>query len=82
MFFVLSFSVLNCPSLFYAGPNCISPFKAQESELGDLSTKLLLHYSPKVIGHCGFSNPLSKLYHQPHTVWRSVAMILGVVSVH
>uniref|UniRef100_A0AAQ5ZZH5 Neurobeachin-like protein 2 n=1 Tax=Amphiprion ocellaris TaxID=80972 RepID=A0AAQ5ZZH5_AMPOC len=30
-----------------AGPNCISPFKAQESELGDLSTKLLLHYSPK-----------------------------------
>uniref|UniRef100_A0A672I199 Neurobeachin-like 1 n=1 Tax=Salarias fasciatus TaxID=181472 RepID=A0A672I199_SALFA len=30
-----------------AGPNCISPLKAQESELGDLSTKLLLHYSPK-----------------------------------
>uniref|UniRef100_A0AAX7UYT6 Neurobeachin-like protein 2 n=1 Tax=Astatotilapia calliptera TaxID=8154 RepID=A0AAX7UYT6_ASTCA len=30
-----------------AGPNCISPFKAQESELGDLSAKLLLHYSPK-----------------------------------
>ncbi|KAA8579540.1 hypothetical protein FQN60_006633 [Etheostoma spectabile] len=30
-----------------AGPNCISPFKAQESDLGDLSTKLLLHYSPK-----------------------------------
>ncbi|XP_034031730.1 neurobeachin-like protein 1 isoform X2 [Thalassophryne amazonica] len=30
-----------------AGPNCISPFKAQESELGDLSSKLLLHYSPK-----------------------------------
>ncbi|XP_028256538.1 neurobeachin-like protein 1 isoform X2 [Parambassis ranga] len=30
-----------------AGPNCISPFKAQESEFGDLSTKLLLHYSPK-----------------------------------
>ncbi|KAF0046188.1 hypothetical protein F2P81_002717, partial [Scophthalmus maximus] len=30
-----------------SGPNCISPFKAQESELGDLSTKLLLHYSPK-----------------------------------
>ncbi|XP_063733785.1 neurobeachin-like protein 1 isoform X2 [Eleginops maclovinus] len=30
-----------------AGPNCISPFKTQESELGDLSTKLLLHYSPK-----------------------------------
>ncbi|XP_029923229.1 neurobeachin-like protein 1 isoform X1 [Myripristis murdjan] len=30
-----------------AGPNCISPFKAQEAELGDLSTKLLLYYSPK-----------------------------------
>uniref|UniRef100_A0A7N6A220 Neurobeachin-like protein 2 n=1 Tax=Anabas testudineus TaxID=64144 RepID=A0A7N6A220_ANATE len=30
-----------------AGPNCTSPLKAQESELGDLSTKLLLHYSPK-----------------------------------
>ncbi|KAJ3584809.1 hypothetical protein NHX12_015304, partial [Muraenolepis orangiensis] len=30
-----------------AGPNCISPFKAQEAELSDLSTKLLLHYSPK-----------------------------------
>ncbi|KAK6325637.1 hypothetical protein J4Q44_G00049790 [Coregonus suidteri] len=29
------------------GPNCISPFKTQEAELGDLSTKLLLHYSPK-----------------------------------
>uniref|UniRef100_A0A674AT04 Neurobeachin-like protein 2 n=1 Tax=Salmo trutta TaxID=8032 RepID=A0A674AT04_SALTR len=32
------------------GPNCISPFKTQEAELGDLATKLLLHYSPKVIG--------------------------------
>nr|XP_046237948.1 neurobeachin-like protein 1 isoform X2 [Scatophagus argus] len=30
-----------------AGPNCISPLKTQESELGDLSSKLLLHYSPK-----------------------------------
>ncbi|KAL1022209.1 hypothetical protein UPYG_G00023730 [Umbra pygmaea] len=30
-----------------AGPNCISPLKTQEAELGDLSTKLLLHYSPK-----------------------------------
>uniref|UniRef100_A0AAY4EYE6 Neurobeachin-like protein 2 n=1 Tax=Denticeps clupeoides TaxID=299321 RepID=A0AAY4EYE6_9TELE len=30
-----------------AGPNCISPFKSQEAELGDLSSKLLLHYSPK-----------------------------------
>lgn len=33
----------------FSGPNCISPFKAQETELGDLSSKLLLHYSPKVI---------------------------------
>ncbi|KAG7265442.1 hypothetical protein CRUP_002251 [Coryphaenoides rupestris] len=28
-------------------PNCISPLRAQEAELGDLSNKLLLHYSPK-----------------------------------
>ncbi|XP_042558754.1 LOW QUALITY PROTEIN: neurobeachin-like protein 1 [Clupea harengus] len=34
-------------ALFSAGPNCISPFRSQEAELGDLSTKLLLHYSPK-----------------------------------
>uniref|UniRef100_A0A8B9RHI3 Neurobeachin-like protein 2 n=1 Tax=Astyanax mexicanus TaxID=7994 RepID=A0A8B9RHI3_ASTMX len=34
-------------ALFTAGPNCISPFKSQEAELGDLSSKLLLHYSPK-----------------------------------
>nr|XP_023698354.1 neurobeachin-like protein 1 isoform X3 [Paramormyrops kingsleyae] len=30
-----------------SGPNCISPLKNVESELGDLSPKLLLHYSPK-----------------------------------
>nr|XP_057907467.1 neurobeachin-like protein 1 isoform X2 [Doryrhamphus excisus] len=30
-----------------AGPNCISPLKVQEAEIGDLSSKLLLHYSPK-----------------------------------
>ncbi|XP_061652888.1 neurobeachin-like protein 1 isoform X2 [Phyllopteryx taeniolatus] len=34
-------------ALCSAGPNCVSPIKAQESELGDLSSKLLLHYSPK-----------------------------------
>lgn len=34
--------------LFILGPNCISPFTSQEVELGDLSTRLLLHYSPKV----------------------------------
>ncbi|KAJ8252990.1 hypothetical protein GJAV_G00207940 [Gymnothorax javanicus] len=34
-------------ALCSAGPNCISPFKSQESELGDLPSKLLLHYSPK-----------------------------------
>uniref|UniRef100_A0AAZ3PC80 Neurobeachin-like protein 2 n=1 Tax=Oncorhynchus tshawytscha TaxID=74940 RepID=A0AAZ3PC80_ONCTS len=33
--------------LLFSGPNCISPFKTQEAELGDLTTKLLLHYSPK-----------------------------------
>uniref|UniRef100_A0AAY4EZ49 Neurobeachin-like protein 2 n=1 Tax=Denticeps clupeoides TaxID=299321 RepID=A0AAY4EZ49_9TELE len=33
--------------LHSSGPNCISPFKSQEAELGDLSSKLLLHYSPK-----------------------------------
>ncbi|XP_062302263.1 neurobeachin-like protein 1 isoform X3 [Osmerus eperlanus] len=34
-------------ALCSTGPNCISPFKTLEAELGDLSTKLLLHYSPK-----------------------------------
>lgn len=44
--------VLNCNFIcfIHSGPNCISPFKAQESELADISTKLLLHYSPKVLG--------------------------------
>ncbi|XP_077472025.1 neurobeachin-like protein 1 isoform X2 [Stigmatopora argus] len=30
-----------------AGPNCMSPSKALDSDIGDLSSKLLLHYSPK-----------------------------------
>uniref|UniRef100_A0A673H1L5 Neurobeachin-like protein 2 n=1 Tax=Sinocyclocheilus rhinocerous TaxID=307959 RepID=A0A673H1L5_9TELE len=34
-------------ALCSSGPNCISPFKSQEAELGDLAPKLLLHYSPK-----------------------------------
>uniref|UniRef100_A0A673IL07 Neurobeachin-like 1 n=1 Tax=Sinocyclocheilus rhinocerous TaxID=307959 RepID=A0A673IL07_9TELE len=34
-------------ALCSAGPNCISPFKSQEAELGDLAPKLLVHYSPK-----------------------------------
>ncbi|XP_066543971.1 neurobeachin-like protein 1 isoform X1 [Amia ocellicauda] len=34
-------------ALYSAGPNCISPFKNQESELADLPSKLLLYYSPK-----------------------------------
>uniref|UniRef100_A0AAR2M342 Neurobeachin-like protein 2 n=1 Tax=Pygocentrus nattereri TaxID=42514 RepID=A0AAR2M342_PYGNA len=34
-------------SFCVSGPNCISPFKSQEAELGELSSKLLLHYSPK-----------------------------------
>lgn len=51
---LFALSLLNLPSLFCAGPNCISPFKAQESELGDLSSKLLLYYSPKVSNLLGF----------------------------
>ncbi|XP_078407580.1 neurobeachin-like protein 1 isoform X1 [Cetorhinus maximus] len=34
-------------ALYLSGPNCISPLKAQESELTDLTSKLLLHYTPK-----------------------------------
>uniref|UniRef100_A0A673H2C4 Neurobeachin-like protein 2 n=1 Tax=Sinocyclocheilus rhinocerous TaxID=307959 RepID=A0A673H2C4_9TELE len=39
-------------ALCSSGPNCISPFKSQEAELGDLAPKLLLHYSPKVRSIC------------------------------
>ncbi|XP_072337816.1 neurobeachin-like protein 1 isoform X1 [Scyliorhinus torazame] len=34
-------------ALYLSGPNCISPLKPQESELADLTSKLLLHYTPK-----------------------------------
>ncbi|XP_076871278.1 neurobeachin-like protein 1 isoform X2 [Brachyhypopomus gauderio] len=34
-------------ALFSAGPNSFAPFKSSEAELGDLATRLLLHYSPK-----------------------------------
>ncbi|XP_062854156.1 neurobeachin-like protein 1 [Trichomycterus rosablanca] len=34
-------------ALYNTGPNCISPFKSLEAELGDVNTKLLLYYSPK-----------------------------------
>uniref|UniRef100_A0A4W3HUZ0 Neurobeachin-like protein 2 n=1 Tax=Callorhinchus milii TaxID=7868 RepID=A0A4W3HUZ0_CALMI len=34
-------------ALYLAGPNCIAPFKSQDTELADLPNKLLLHYTPK-----------------------------------
>ncbi|XP_058888101.1 neurobeachin-like protein 1 isoform X1 [Acipenser ruthenus] len=34
-------------ALYLAGPNCISLFKAQESELAEMPSKLLLYYTPK-----------------------------------
>ncbi|XP_076158955.1 neurobeachin-like protein 1 [Alosa pseudoharengus] len=46
MVFHEALSANHVKALFSAGPNCISPF-SQEAELGDLSTKVLLHYSPK-----------------------------------
>ncbi|XP_077175319.1 neurobeachin-like protein 1 isoform X2 [Paroedura picta] len=34
-------------ALYLAGPNCLSPWKSQEAELVDWSSKVLLHYTPK-----------------------------------
>ncbi|OCT63836.1 neurobeachin-like protein 1 isoform X1 [Xenopus laevis] len=34
-------------TLYLAGPNSLSPWKSQESELTDLPAKLLLYYTPK-----------------------------------
>uniref|UniRef100_H3B2H2 Neurobeachin-like protein 2 n=1 Tax=Latimeria chalumnae TaxID=7897 RepID=H3B2H2_LATCH len=34
-------------ALYLAGPNCIAPFKSQESDLPELPSKLLLYYTPK-----------------------------------
>ncbi|MGH0127040.1 UNVERIFIED_CONTAM: hypothetical protein FKN15_030427 [Acipenser sinensis] len=34
-------------ALYLAGPNCISLLKAQESELAEMPSKLLLYYTPK-----------------------------------
>ncbi|XP_069471622.1 neurobeachin-like protein 1 isoform X2 [Ambystoma mexicanum] len=34
-------------ALYLAGPNCQSPWKTNESELADLPSKVLLHYTPK-----------------------------------
>ncbi|XP_053326637.1 neurobeachin-like protein 1 isoform X2 [Spea bombifrons] len=34
-------------ALYLAGPNCLSPWKSQESELSDLPNKLLICYTPK-----------------------------------
>lgn len=33
---------------FLIGPNCLTPWKSQEAEVGDLPSKVLLHYTPKV----------------------------------
>uniref|UniRef100_A0A8C3D254 Neurobeachin like 1 n=1 Tax=Cairina moschata TaxID=8855 RepID=A0A8C3D254_CAIMO len=34
-------------ALYLAGPNCLTPWKSQESEVADLPSKVLLHYTPK-----------------------------------
>ncbi|KAL8183864.1 UNVERIFIED_CONTAM: Neurobeachin-like protein 1 [Gekko kuhli] len=34
-------------ALYLAGPNCLSPWKSQEAEMVDWSSKVLLHYTPK-----------------------------------
>ncbi|KAG8124733.1 hypothetical protein E2320_019985, partial [Naja naja] len=34
-------------ALYLTGPNCLTPWKSQESELADLPGKILLHYAPK-----------------------------------
>ncbi|XP_019379037.1 PREDICTED: neurobeachin-like protein 1 isoform X2 [Gavialis gangeticus] len=34
-------------ALYLAGPNCLTPWKPQESEVADLLSKVLLHYIPK-----------------------------------
>ncbi|XP_026552542.1 neurobeachin-like protein 1 [Pseudonaja textilis] len=34
-------------ALYLTGPNCLTPWKSQESELADLPSKILLHYAPK-----------------------------------
>ncbi|MGH0167376.1 UNVERIFIED_CONTAM: hypothetical protein FKN15_052506 [Acipenser sinensis] len=39
-------------ALYLAGPNCISLFKAQESELAEMPSKLLLYYTPKDMINC------------------------------
>lgn len=34
--------------IYFIGPNCLTPWKSQESEVADLPSKVLLHYTPKV----------------------------------
>uniref|UniRef100_A0A670IP21 Neurobeachin-like protein 2 n=1 Tax=Podarcis muralis TaxID=64176 RepID=A0A670IP21_PODMU len=34
-------------ALYLAGPNCLTPWKSQDSEAADLPSKMLLHYTPK-----------------------------------
>ncbi|XP_063788663.1 neurobeachin-like protein 1 isoform X2 [Pseudophryne corroboree] len=38
-------------ALYLAGPNSLSPWKSQDSELTDLPSKLLLYYTPKACGN-------------------------------
>ncbi|XP_053138751.1 neurobeachin-like protein 1 isoform X3 [Hemicordylus capensis] len=34
-------------ALYLAGPNCLTPWKSQETDGADLPSKMLLHYTPK-----------------------------------
>ncbi|XP_069839468.1 neurobeachin-like protein 1 isoform X4 [Dendropsophus ebraccatus] len=38
-------------ALYLAGPNSLSPWKSQDSELADLPSKLLVYYTPKACGN-------------------------------
>ena len=33
---------------YFSGPNCLSPWKFQESDMADLPANVLLHYTAKV----------------------------------
>ncbi|KAH0621661.1 hypothetical protein JD844_023204 [Phrynosoma platyrhinos] len=52
-------------ALYLAGPNCLTPWKSQESEVADLPSKILLHYTPKDMINCiGGLNVLFPLLEQ------------------
>lgn len=57
-----------CPPL-PPGPNEVAPFKP-ESELHELSTKLLLHYSPQVSGGGATGSTLLPCPWPPHSMCR------------